>query len=223
MSNNTKEETPEIPEGVLFKIAKSQLYETLKWVWLKPIIIFLLFEGGTVLFFIIVGIIAKYTGTSIQIPLPIIDIGVPSLDYERVSITIFQSTITVSGIIMGFFAVSFFFMLNWSDQLSEKYVTQCGLESNQKIKSDLRKRQIDIEGATAGLCQYAHLVTENVIPLIVFMVIFFFYSVFSGIFIILNIILDVNAVLAISSAMYPLVRFIFVVREMEAEKPIKQK
>lgn len=98
MTNDTEEE---IPEGVLFEIAKAEFYKTLKWLWLKPILYFLLLQGGVLLSLIIVGVIARYIGIIIQISLPTIDIGIPSLDIDRVSIALFQSAISVSGIMVG--------------------------------------------------------------------------------------------------------------------------
>jgi hypothetical protein len=219
MSNNTEEE---IPENVLFEITKAEIYGILRWAWLKPVLILLSVEGVAGLIGLIMGIIIIHTGIVVQVPLPI-HVEIPSLDLDRVSIAMFQSAITVSGIIVGFFAVSFFFLLNWSDRLSENYAAEFRRERNQKVKNDLRKKRIEIEGATAGLCQYAHLVVENVIPIIAIMVVFFFYSLFSGIFTVVNIILDMNAAIAISDAILPLIRFILIYREIEAGKPFKKK
>lgn len=209
----------EIPESQLLVISEHEFYKTLKGLWKKLIIYFLVGEAipltiGTV-------VIAFMRVRDIKISLPLFDNRFPVLSFSEVATTVFQASISFCGIILGFFAICFFFMLRWGDERTERYTDQIRKTRSKKAKSGLKLRQVVVKGAFAGLSQYAELFVSVVIILLASMIMLFVYCLFSGFSVPVNIIVDLNALLIVTSGIWPLMSFMAIIRKREREIEIK--
>ena len=212
--------TEELPEDRLLETGETTIYKMLKSEWKRPIKYGLLFEVMGALTAIIPTAVIKFTGIDIKVSLPIVIPEIASLELSEITVALLQASLSFSGIILGFFAVSFFFMLEMSDKAVEKYAQKIRRARTKKTKFDLRLRQIFVEGTIGGFSKYAILFVRVIVLLLLSMIILLIYCYLSAAFLFLSILLSVNSVLVASSGMFPLVKFglYFRRREKEIEK-----
>lgn len=189
---------------------EDRFYNMLKDIWKSSVKRGLALEVGALLLGLAIGFIAKDRG--IVINLPQIEFQVPPLTLATVSTAVFQATVTVSGIILGFGAVCVFFMLEWSERRIEHYDMQSRrLRSEQKRNETIYKMTL-IDGMSRGLSKYAEMFVIVSIGLILIELTSFFVCIFSGLFMMVSILGDLNVILVIASGLYPMIRFVLLVR-----------
>lgn len=219
MDNEEVKKHPKLSEEEIQKTidyAETTYYNMTKGIWKRAVAYWILAQVIGFVLGIITVIVGKYG--EIKISFPTFDIGIPPIELSAISIVMFQATVTVCGIILGFCAVCIFFMLELSERMIERCDERIRRSRNKKKKDYLVFEQTFIKGASYGFSKYANLYYEISLPLLIGNVLFFVFCWFSGLFLIPNILLNLNSVAIISSGMYPVVRSVFWFRSEETKK-----
>lgn len=211
MSKKTKEEeysklrTGRDEEEIkrLTVLAETDFYHIMIRKWVTFVAIGLIAEviGGLTSFVIILA--------RVQIPLPTFKMEIIPLDLHSLVTTLFSASITISGIILGFFAVCVFFFLEYCDRKIDDLSERSDKENDKVRTTKYQLRTQIFWNARNGFSRYASTFVRICISLMLLQITSFIFSFVSPFFLFVNLIIDFNLLLVITSGLYPATRGVF--------------
>lgn len=193
------------------RLVETDFYQLMKNKWLSFIKIGLICQIAG----FIVGLVLEVLERNyrIEIPFPTIE-GIPTLDLSSITVSLFSATITTCGIIIGFFSVCVFFAFEWSERKTRDFEEKVEQENSLKRLYQLRIKVI--WAWRDAFSRYSELFIKTSILLLFVQMVSFLYCHFSGIFVGLNIVIELNSLLITATGLYPIIKNIFWYKEPES-------
>lgn len=155
--------------------------------------------------------------SAVDVSFPIIETKIPPLDLPTIVVNLFSAIITICGVIIGFFAVCVFFGFEWSDRKMRIYDEQARKERNTSVEKALKLRNEILATWRDGISRYSEHFMKTSILLLFAQIVSFFYCQFSGVFLGVNMLVEINSLLIVASGIYPIMRSVFWYKEPERE------
>jgi hypothetical protein len=176
------------PGTVFKKVLNSDQFKIMWHKWAFFVIIGLVCE-------FIVGIIYSIWNAEIVSSLSFQITGITTPEFRSIAENIFLATITINGIILGFFSASAFFYLTWNSQKSQESKAPPGADDELLVEA--------LQHVRANFTKYVQAFIGISVFLMLFQTAIFVGASFSPLLAIISLIVNLNALLIISTGLYP--------------------